>query len=282
VEKTVPVRFRRAVQEGILEWNKAYEKVGIAGAIEVRQQTDTQFSELDPEDVNYNFFRWITSDGAFAMGPSRVDPRTGQIMDADIIFDDSMIQWYLLDHQLLVGEVARDAFSPAMHRYLDDPPARDPARRTWLGVREKEGARPNREALEALNRVPDDGRKLCSLGNGLVDQMALAHLAHLAGLIELGEAEKADWPEDFLYQVVKDHLPEPALYMIRYHSFYAAHREGAYGHLMNDRDREMFRWVRAFNPYDLYSKGEAPPKVDALRPYYEDLIAEYFPATLRW
>ena len=43
--------------------------------------------------------------------------------------------------------------------------------------------------------------------------------------------------------------------MIRYHSFYAAHREGEYDHLMNDHDRSMFDWVRAFNPYDLYSKG---------------------------
>ena len=48
--------------------------------------------------------------------------------------------------------------------------------------------------------------------------------------------------------------------MIRYHSFYAAHREGAYAHLMNDRDREMFDWVRAFNPYDLYSKGARPAR----------------------
>jgi len=72
------------------------------------------------------------------------------------------------------------------------------------------------------------------------------------------------------------------LYMIRYHSFYAAHREGAYAHLMNEHDREMFAWVRAFNPYDLYSKGAARPDVNQLRPFYEVLIAEYFPPVLRW
>ncbi len=70
--------------------------------------------------------------------------------------------------------------------------------------------------------------------------------------------------------------------MIRYHSFYAAHREGAYQHLMNDRDREMFQWVKAFNPYDLYSKSHEPPSVEALRPYYQELIAEYFPRKIRW
>jgi inositol oxygenase len=88
--------------------------------------------------------------------------------------------------------------------------------------------------------------------------------------------------DEYLYRVVKDYLPEEALSMIRYHSFYAAHKEGAYGHLMNERDREMFAWVRAFNPYDLYSKGADRPDVAALRPFYEALIAEYFPPVLRW
>lgn len=88
--------------------------------------------------------------------------------------------------------------------------------------------------------------------------------------------------DEYLYQVVKPYLPEEALYMIRYHSFYAAHRENAYDHLMDDRDRAQFRWVRAFNPYDLYSKSDAPPDVSALRPYYTDLIGRYFPPTLAW
>lgn len=88
--------------------------------------------------------------------------------------------------------------------------------------------------------------------------------------------------DEYLYHVVKDYLPEPALYMIRYHSFYPAHREGEYDYLMNDRDREMFAWVRAFNPYDLYTKRDERMDVAALRPYYEGLIATYFPPTLAW
>jgi inositol oxygenase len=88
--------------------------------------------------------------------------------------------------------------------------------------------------------------------------------------------------DEYLYHIVKDHLPEPALYMIRYHSFYSGHRERAYDHLMNDHDREMFEWVRKFNPYDLYSKGDVRPSLDKLRPYYDDLIAEFFPGRLAW
>jgi inositol oxygenase len=87
--------------------------------------------------------------------------------------------------------------------------------------------------------------------------------------------------DEYLYQITKDYLPEPALYMIRYHSFYAQHREHAYDHLMDDHDREMFEWVKKFNPYDLYSKAPVPPDVKALRPYYEDLIAKYLPATVK-
>jgi inositol oxygenase len=88
--------------------------------------------------------------------------------------------------------------------------------------------------------------------------------------------------DEYLYQVVKDYLPEEGLAMIRYHSFYAAHREGEYAHLMNDHDQRMMEWVRKFNPYDLYSKGHERPDVEALTPYYRDLIAEFFPTTLGW
>jgi inositol oxygenase len=88
--------------------------------------------------------------------------------------------------------------------------------------------------------------------------------------------------DEYLYQVVKNYLPEQALYMIRYHSFYPGHREGAYDYLMNDHDREMFGWVRRFNPYDLYSKGTERPKLPELRPYYDELVAEYFPERIAW
>jgi inositol oxygenase len=83
--------------------------------------------------------------------------------------------------------------------------------------------------------------------------------------------------DEYLYQLTKDYLPEEALYMIRYHSFYAQHRENAYDHLLDDHDRQMFEWVKKFNPYDLYSKSPKPPVISELKPYYEDLIAKYLP-----
>jgi len=86
--------------------------------------------------------------------------------------------------------------------------------------------------------------------------------------------------DEYIYFVTKNYLPEPAQYMLRYHSFYAAHRHGAYRHLMNDHDVEMFGWVRKFNPYDLYSKGADRPKLKEVKPYYDDLIAEFFPGEI--
>jgi inositol oxygenase len=88
--------------------------------------------------------------------------------------------------------------------------------------------------------------------------------------------------DEYIYNVVKDRMPDEALYMLRYHSFYAAHRENDYTYLMNDKDKAMFQWVRAFNPYDLYTKSHQKPDVEKLRPFYDDLINEYLPGQLRW
>ena len=88
----------------------------------------------------------------------------------------------------------------------------------------------------------------------------------------------------YLYQVFKKQssLPVDALYMIRYHSFYPWHREGAYTHLMNAEDERALEAVRAFNPYDLYSKSDEPVDVDKVKAYYQGLIAKFFPAVIEW
>ncbi|KAJ5143847.1 Inositol oxygenase [Penicillium bovifimosum] len=91
--------------------------------------------------------------------------------------------------------------------------------------------------------------------------------------------------DEYLYHLAKEQstLPDEALAMIRYHSFYPWHSAGAYHELMNDHDREMLRAVKAFNPYDLYSKSDGIPSIEELKPYYLELIDEYFPTkVLKW
>jgi hypothetical protein len=82
------------------------------------------------------------------------------------------------------------------------------------------------------------------------------------------------------YRVLKDQgtLPPAALSMVRFHSFYPLHREGAYTHLMNqDTNVEQLTWIKAFNPFDLCSKSPNPPSKQELASYYEALINKYFP-----
>ena len=101
IEKTVPRKYRPFVRAGILEWNKAFERIGFQQAIECRDQQSSD--DFDAEDIRYNTFRWITTSAGFAMGPSRVNPKTGQILDADIVFDESMVRYYRQDYVRTVG-----------------------------------------------------------------------------------------------------------------------------------------------------------------------------------
>ena len=97
------------------------------------------------------------------------------------------------------------------------------------------------------------------------------------------DAVELSWGHDeYLYHVLRPHLPEPALAIVRWHSFYAGHRERAYDFLLSERDRVLFEWVRRFNAYDLYSKSDRPPDWGALRPWYEELVAEFLPPVLQW
>lgn len=88
--------------------------------------------------------------------------------------------------------------------------------------------------------------------------------------------------DGYIYEVMKPYLPDSSLAMLRYHSFYAWHRHGAYQHLMNEKDKESLHWVNKFNPYDLYSKGHTKPNLKELKPYYDDLFAEFFPEKIAW
>jgi len=88
--------------------------------------------------------------------------------------------------------------------------------------------------------------------------------------------------DEYTYQVMRDYLPREGLAMIRYHSFYPWHHEGAYQHLMKEEDHQMLSWVQKFQPYDLYSKSDSPPDVERLKPFYSELIDEFLPPVLAW
>lgn len=92
LENTIPVKYRQAVREGALMWNRAFERIGFQDAIEVREQPDS--TDWDAADVRYSTIRWILApDAAFAQGPSRTNPLTGEIFDADIRFSEAITRY---------------------------------------------------------------------------------------------------------------------------------------------------------------------------------------------
>ncbi|MEN0019594.1 MAG: zinc-dependent metalloprotease [Planctomycetota bacterium] len=128
VEHTVPVRYRRFVRDGILQWNEAFRRVGIDNAIEVYQQDASTGAhmEKDPEDRRYNFVRWLANDIGTAIGPSRVDPRTGQILDADVILTDGWIRAFWYQYTKTLPDIAMEGFGPDTLAWLNENPRWDP------------------------------------------------------------------------------------------------------------------------------------------------------------
>lgn len=203
IEKSVPLEHRRAVRMGIEAWNEAFRAIGIENAIEVRQQTETRYAEIDPEDVRYNFIRWITTEGGFAIALHRVDPRTGQILDADILIDDSWIDFWVDEYPLFIEQAWRTRLATRMAEMPEMAPlaAAMRERAEALGLRpldldaaEREKAAhrltstQKRALAERLLTETDPGvlgkrdraRMRCTFASKLGHNVSMAHLAHLS------------------------------------------------------------------------------------------------------
>ncbi len=128
VEHTAPVRYRRWIKAGVDYWNKAFEKIGIVDAVVIEYQ-DAQSGihmEKDPEDVRYNFIRWLNNDIGTAIGPSRVHPETGEILDADIILTDGWIRHFNFNYHDLMPKLAMEGFTAETLAWLGRHPNWDP------------------------------------------------------------------------------------------------------------------------------------------------------------
>ena len=86
--------------------------------------------------------------------------------------------------------------------------------------------------------------------------------------------------DEYMYAVCKNGttLPDAALQMIKLHSCYPLHREGAYRHFFAPGDDEIIERVQKFNAFDLYTKHDKVPDMEKLLPYYEKLWAKYVPS----
>jgi hypothetical protein len=157
IEHTTPVRYRKFVRDGILRWNQAFARIGIIDAIEVRQQDAETgaYMDLDPEDVRYNFIRWLTNDIATAVGPSRVHPLTGQILDADVVLTDGWIRAYWFEFNNLLPDLAVEGMHPETLQWLEQRPQWDPRLRLLDPMRRQiEMARRARRGVMAYGGHP--------------------------------------------------------------------------------------------------------------------------------
>jgi hypothetical protein len=193
IEKTVPDEYRAAVREGILEWNKAFEKIGFRDVIEVRQQENEDF---DPEDINYNTFRWITTDMGFAMGPSRANPLTGEIIDADILFDASMVRFWRQEASAFKVDAPASLIQATRLGHGLFPPlpgmAKLPAGDGWNDPRQAELARGKLMAVR---------QGMCQCGAHMRYEMGLGAMALAArGMLKPGEKV----PDDLVQQAIKE------------------------------------------------------------------------------
>jgi hypothetical protein len=116
LDRNIPLEYRDTVKAGVLEWNKAFERIGFKDAIRVELQPEK--ADFDTADVRHASIKWYldTSDGALAIGPSRVDPRTGEILDADIAVSQG---WTRLPRRLSGEQFPRPA-PAARHAHGED------------------------------------------------------------------------------------------------------------------------------------------------------------------
>ena len=175
IEKTVPFNLRKTIGDGILEWNRAFEQAGFANAIEVRQQPDD--ADWDPEDVRYNTFRWITAGAGFAMGPSRVNPYSGQILDADIIFDADFLTFWKQEFETFNRLAIAEMTGPITMEELLSPSNK-----------------------AAFTRNPHNS---CQLNHGMARQFAFGH-AVLAAQAGADPKVSAEQQEKLMLQGLKE------------------------------------------------------------------------------
>lgn len=168
IDRSVPREYRRYVKEGIEAWNKAFEKAGFRNAI-IAVEAPENDSTWSAEDIRYSTVRWTSDRGAWAIGPSQTDPRTGEILNADVLIAAGIVSFWAEEYQQLSGP---DMLRRMRALYRGELPA----------------------ARNALHR-------LCLAGFGVAQQLRLQHtLLAASGAIAPGDPI----PEEYLGDAIRD------------------------------------------------------------------------------
>ena len=176
MENTTPVEYRETVKEGVLLWNKAFEKAGFKNAIVVKQQPDD--ATWDAGDIQYNVLRWTSSPqppfGGY--GPSFTNPRTGEIIGADI-----MLEFVYMTNRLKYQELLQ---RPSQSHTVDT---------CQFGSQMQHEMMLGKAALEASNSSTEEMGRLFKEG---LKHLVLHEVGHTLGLSHNMKASSMVSPED--------------------------------------------------------------------------------------
>jgi hypothetical protein len=174
IDHSIPHELRPAVREGIEAWNKGFEAAGFRNAIVARDAPDDD-DTWNPEDIRYSTIRWLADPWGWAIGPSDMDPRTGEILNADILISAGITNFYGMDSEFF-------GHGAAGHQHDDDD------------LRMPDG-RPLPPALRAR------AAELCMAARSRAEEMRSQHLL-LAGL---GVVDGADpLPMEYVHGALRD------------------------------------------------------------------------------
>ncbi len=230
LEKTIPFKYRKPIRDGILEWNKAFAKAGFYDAVEVRQQPED--APWDPGDIRYNTFRWMTAEAGFAMGPSRVNPTTGQILDADIIFDSDFLQVWKQDYE---------TFTPASVAALTG------------GAITLEDYRADMKRMPAYMQEMHGANCTCSMLGGMSRQLALG-----ASVMATRKRSEADFDKLVMQGLKEITMHEAGHTLGLMHNFKASalYSLADANNVEKTRDTGIGASVMDYNPVNIMPSGE--------------------------
>ena len=183
MDKNIPAKYREAVKAGILEWNKAFEKIGFKDAVQAKQQPDD--ADWDNMDSTHASIRWFTgADVGFAIGPSNLDPRTGEILDADIGMSDVFgrgTRRFATDDVLPGGQTAVQAHEQTARAWMGEPGAMGSLRCDYATDQVSEFGFAN-DLLAMRDGLAYDGPEAEVLAQAVVKDVVMHEVGHTLGL----------------------------------------------------------------------------------------------------
>ncbi|MFP4228873.1 MAG: zinc-dependent metalloprotease [Salinivenus sp.] len=189
VDRSVPERYRSYVKDGIEAWNEAFEQAGYENAVVAKTAPDD--SSWSAEDIRYSTVQWTAAHQMdYAIGPSQTDPRTGEILNADILISSSFVRGWQNTYSQLTPEAGGQG-----------PVAASDSEES--GVRTQDEVVEDLRAPEALRQMfPEHlAQRVCRAERGKAHQMGLQRALLLGrGTLEPG----APMPEEYLGAAIKD------------------------------------------------------------------------------